>query len=267
MPPFRKCEIVLLIYFTYTAWCSAWFAVSGVNMAKAIALPLIILAGARIGGVVRDLVPVASLLTAYWQVEWFARPRDGSWEAAWVAWDRTLLDAWHGRAAIEWFGPLLPAMLEASYVLLYLIPPFSVAAMYGWQRQARFDAFAFPLVLSACLAYGLQPFFPSEPPRAVYPEADLPNYVSIFRRFNLGLLGKAGIHASVFPSGHVAVALGCAFGLLNALPERPWVHRLIFTIAGVVAVAIVYGRYHYAADAVSAMALSCVAYTVARRQA
>ena len=63
-------------------------------------------------------------------------------------------------------------------------------------------------------------------------------------------MGDYGIHSSVFPSAHVSSAFSAAWALFAYLPERKrygWA-MLIYAIS--VAVATVYGRYHYAADAV-----------------
>jgi membrane-associated phospholipid phosphatase len=72
-------------------------------------------------------------------------------------------------------------------------------------------------------------------------------------------LGNYGIHTSVFPSAHVAGAFAAAFGAFRTLPERRWVGRLLLTIACLIAVATIYGRYHYIADAVAGLAVAVVA--------
>ena len=66
-----------------------------------------------------------------------------------------------------------------------------------------------------------------------------------------------GIHASVFPSAHVSSALSAAWGLLATLPARRlWMGWAMAIYGCSVAVATVYGRYHYAVDAVAGAALS-----------
>jgi membrane-associated phospholipid phosphatase len=82
--------------------------------------------------------------------------------------------------------------------------------------------------------------------------------VTVFRRFNQAMLGGLGIHTSVFPSAHVAGAFGAAFNMMATLPEHRWVGRVLLVIAVLIATATVYGRYHYAADAVAGF-LMCLA--------
>ena len=86
----------------------------------------------------------------------------------------------------------------------------------------------------------------------------MPNVTSVLRELNLWLVGDFGIHSSVFPSAHVSSVFSAAWALFAFLPERKrygW-GMLIYAVS--VAVATVYGRYHYAADAAAGMALSCV---------
>ena len=90
----------------------------------------------------------------------------------------------------------------------------------------------------------------------MFPGELFPSYDTLFRRLNWWILGGAGIHTSVFPSGHVSSAFGCAFGLLLALPERRVFGVTMTVVACGIAVATVYGRYHYAVDALAGLAVS-----------
>jgi membrane-associated phospholipid phosphatase len=100
-------------------------------------------------------------------------------------------------------------------------------------------------------AYGLFPYFPSSPPRAVFPGMDLPSADTLVRRLNLFLVGDYGIHSSVFPSAHVSSAFSAAWALLMYLPERRRLGLGMLIYAFLVSMATVYGRYHYAVDALA----------------
>ena len=91
------------------------------------------------------------------------------------------------------------------------------------------------------------------PPRRPWYIAVGPAYLTIFRRFNLWTLAGGGIHTGVFPSAHVAGAFAAAFGMRRAAPRLRWVHALLFTLAALIALATVYGRYHYVADAIAGL--------------
>jgi membrane-associated phospholipid phosphatase len=136
--------------------------------------------------------------------------------------------------------------------------------LYVYGRRNRVDQFLFPFLVGVLLCYAQFPFWPSEPPRTVFPADDLPAYFTVFRRWNLWLLAQGGIHTSVFPSGHVAAAFSAASGMSLSLPEHKWVSRFVGVTAGLIAVATVYGRYHYAADAAAGLLMAGVAFLIAR---
>jgi membrane-associated phospholipid phosphatase len=87
---------------------------------------------------------------------------------------------------------------------------------------------------------------------------------SIFRTWNLALLGGAGIHTSVFPSAHVSGAFASAFAMWRIFADKPWLRGGVLIYACLVSVATVYGRYHYAVDAFAGLAVAVVAVWVAR---
>jgi hypothetical protein len=126
------------------------------------------------------------------------------------------------------------------------------------------DTFLFTFALAVLLCYAQFPFWPSEPPRVVFFGEDLPAYDTVFRHFNLWMLGNYGIHTSVFPSAHVAGAFSVAFGMRQALPERKWVSRFLYVMALLIGAATVYGRYHYLADAAAGFLVAVIVFAVQR---
>lgn len=213
-------------------------------------------------GIARDWLRLGLILLAYREMGWFALPhRDHALEARWIVWDRAIL---HGgiKAAIETFGPVLPSVLEIAYALVYALAPFSLAVLYLYRRRDRVERFLFIFSLGVLLCYAQFPLWPSEPPRVVFAGQDVPAFDTIFRRFNWWMLGNCGIHTSVFPSAHVAAAFSAAFGMRQALPERKWVSRFLAIMALLIAVATVYGRYHYVADALAGFSVAVFAFAI-----
>jgi membrane-associated phospholipid phosphatase len=149
-------------------------------------------------------------------------------------------------------------------MLTYTLAPFAVATIYLYRRRERVERFLFPFLLAVLLCYAQFPFWPSEPPRTVFPGEDFPTVITVFRRFNWWMLGGYGIHTSVFPSAHVAGAFGTAFAMMITLPEHRWVGRLLVAIAVLIATATVYGRYHYAADAAAGFTVAVAAFGLSR---
>jgi membrane-associated phospholipid phosphatase len=144
-------------------------------------------------------------------------------------------------------------------MLVYAVGPFTVAVLYFAHRRERVNRVLFLYLLGTLLAYALFPYFPSEPPRTLFGASDLPNVMTVFRRFNLWIVNGYGIHSSVFPSAHVSSAFSAAWALLLYLPERRRFGCGMLIYATSVAVATVYGRYHYAVDAVAGLGVSVVA--------
>lgn len=267
----RWSEWVVVLFLVWTALVAWWrptpaavrYRVEGVNLGLILtAAVLIDRAGRRRSlalSVARDWLPLAIVVFAYQEMGWFAVPHAPALESRWVVWDRLILGG-GAEAVIESAGPLLPGLLEIAYSLAYTLAPLALAILYLYRRQGRADRLLFVFCLAVLLCYAAFPFWPSEPPRAVFAGENVPAYDTVFRRFNWWMLGHAGIHTSVFPSAHVAGAFSSAFGLRLALPERRWASRLLFQLAVLIAVATVYGRYHYAADAAAGLGLALLAF-------
>ncbi|HTX35124.1 MAG TPA: phosphatase PAP2 family protein [Bryobacteraceae bacterium] len=273
---FRRSEWVLIAYLIYTAAVAVVRPVSPAVRTVTLACNAGVLACYALVGyagrlrkslllsVARDWFPLILLLLAYREMGWFALPHQGhALEQSWVVWDRMVLRG-GGRAAIESLGPVLPSLLEVCYSLVYALGPFAVVMLYVYRRRGRVDTFLVMLAVGVLLCYAQFPLWPSEPPRTVFPGQDFPSYDTVFRRFNWWLLGGYGMHTSVFPSAHVAGAFSAAIGMRRALPERPWVWRLLLVMAVLIATATVYGRYHYLADATAGLAMALVAAGVTR---
>ena len=218
--------------------------------------------------IVRDWYPTPLFMMAYREMGWFAPlQHTHELEKAWEVWDKFFLNTLGVKAIIESLGPVLPSILEISYILVYTVPYIALGLLYAYGRRERVDRFLFPLAVAVLTAYALFPYFPSEPPRTVFPGEDFPAWNTIFRRINWWMLGSYGIHTSVFPSAHCSGAFSAAFAMRYALPEKKWVWRFLLVMAILIATATVYGRYHYLADAVAGFALALGALPLARRMA
>jgi len=272
----RKSEWVILAFLVYAAVLSLFLPVALFIRYWVILLNLAVLAGysllihfdrrmkASTFGIIRDALTQALVILAYREMGWFAQPHlNHHLENTWVAWDRMVLRG-GGRAVIEFIGPVLPSLLEISYGLVYAMAPFAVVMLYVYHRRERVDQLLFVFTLGVLLCYGQFPFWPSDPPRVLFAGEDLPSYLTVFRRFNLWMLGNYGIHTSVFPSAHVAGAFAIAFGASRVLPEQRWVGRFLLAMAILIAAATVYGRYHYLVDAVAGFVAALIGLAVGR---
>ena len=264
------------MYFSYVAIVSLFFPLTtGLKypafLAAAAAAVVIFafaaweqLRGSIVSSMARDWLPLPLTLLSYREMNWFTKPHVGHpLEHAWIVWDRWLLNERGVRAMLEsarWIGP---GFLELCYLLVYAVGPFVVAILYVYHRRDLVDRVLLTYLAGTLLAYGLFPYFPSDPPRVVFAGMDLPRVTTALRRLNLTILGGVGIHSSVFPSAHVSSAFSGAWGLFVFLRERRWVGRGMLLYAVSVSVATVYGRYHYAVDALAGFAISLPALLLA----
>ena len=270
LPSYRSSEILLLAYFAYAAGLALWLRLPLLSIVKASALLIAaivffaILAGYRNGrSAWRDWAPPLVLLTAYRELELFAAPSPThALENGWQAMDRTLLNACHTRAAIESAGALLPLYFELTYLLVYGIGFFSVLMVYRAHRRDIVDRVLFVYLLGTLLAYSIIPFYPSEPPRTLFNDSG-PLVTTPLRQLNLLIVNRAGVHTGVFPSAHVSSAFSAAWALLFLLRDKRWPGWVMLIYALSVAVATVYGRYHYGADAIAGFAVSLMAAAAA----
>ena len=275
-PFFRSSDYILICFFSYTTVLAFVLPVSGTVRWVMPATNAVVLGGLlllayvdsfrrrRLLGVLRDWFPSPLALLAYREIGWLAQPQTTTQlEDAWVVVDRVLLNQAGFRTAIEVLGPVLPSILDIAYSFVYPMVPFSLVMLYVYDRRERVDALFFNFLLAVLGSYAIFPLFTSEPPWTVFPGQDYPTYNTVFRKFNEAMLRSQGIHTSVFPSTHVAGSFSIAFAIVRLLPEKKWVGRALLVLATLIAAATVYGRYHYAVDAVAGFSMSVAATAIA----
>lgn len=266
MPRFRASERLAILYFVYVALIAPFYidrpwrtSVVAVGVAAGFWLTDLW------KPIARDLAPLGATLVAYREMNWFAStPHDHHLEQAWVTWDRILLDNFHLRQIIESAGAVGPAFLEFCYLLVYGIGPIVVLAAVLARSRHNTDRLWMAYLAGTLGAYALFPYFPSDPPRTLFPGSDLPHITTVLRQVNLYIVGGYGIHSSVFPSAHVSSAFSAAWGLLRTIPEKRWIGWSMAAYATLVSIATIYGRYHYGVDALAGFAVSLLAIPAAR---
>jgi len=272
----RLSEWIVAAYFTYTTLLAlVWPLRPGMQwriwalnagIAASYFLMRALQHQGRLARVLRDWVPLALMLAAYKQMGWFAPERHTyALERGWIQWDRLVLLDWGGRALIELSGPVLPAVLDLSYLLVYALPPFCMAMLYAYKRLEQTDLLLTVYLLGLFLSYAQFPFWPSEPPRTVFPDVAAPQVHTVVRDSVLRLLGSQGIHTSVFPSAHVSGVTAAAIAMWLIFPGKPGLRWGVLTYALLVAVATVYGRYHYLVDALAGIGVAIFGAWAGRR--
>jgi len=254
---FRSSEWLLIAYFAYVAIVASSFISPWKPLALLVAVLGVLWAASTRHSWFRDVLPLILTLVAFREMDWFTPAiRHRQFEPVWIRWDRRLLHEFGLRAAIERAGPALPFFFELCYLLVYSTGFVALGILAANGKRDRINRLWLAYLAGTLGAYALFPFFPSEPPRLVFPDADLP-MVSLLRRLNLAILGNFTIHSSVFPSAHVSSAISAGWGLLATLPpQRRWMGWALVAYGLCVGIAAIYGRYHYAVDALAGIAIS-----------
>jgi len=114
------------------------------------------------------------------------------------------------------------------------------------------------VLLASLFSYAVYPFFPLTPPRVLFGDVPGPHVEPLLRQWNFWLLDHFSVQACMFPSGHVAATTAVALAVRKHAPR---LGALFLFIAGSVAIATVYGRYHYTADALAGALVGVAAFT------
>ena len=245
----RNWEAASLAFFVYTAVVAllprggtpratrrtlAGSAVGLVLTAVAIRMPYL--------AVAHDwLLPPILLLAGYWTSGLLFVAPIASQERALLALDRALRITAIARRIPGW----LASILEVAYVGVYPLIPIAYL-IHLFTAPAPDPAHFWSVILiTDFICFGALPWVQTRPPRAI-DHADPWNVP--LRRVNVSLLGATSIQANTFPSGHAAEALAGALLVL----EAPWPAVAVMCAAAVgVSAGAVFGRYHYAADAIA----------------
>jgi membrane-associated phospholipid phosphatase len=150
----------------------------------------------------------------------------------------------------------LAEFLEVAYAGVYPVIPIALAIHLTALDAPDASRFWTVILVTDYICFGMLPWVQTRPPRAL--EEGAP-WRARFRTFNLRLLGKASIHANTFPSGHTAEALAAALLVVGA--PAPVVIWMFFNALSISAGAV-FGRYHYAADALAGWAVAAAVWMV-----
>ena len=173
------------------------------------------------------------------------------------------LEAWLLKWDHQWFGDpttrfanwpsWVVAYLDVVYTLCFLLLPGGFAALALTGHSDRANRY-WTMVLAADLgAFAPLSVFQTRPPWALEPPAKL--RASGIHRLASYVVKNGTTGVNTFPSGHVAVSIAVALGVISSLPVTG---AILLGVAASIGVACVIGRYHYAMDVVAGAALGTV---------
>jgi len=250
--------------------------------------------------IVRDWIPCVLILVAYRESGLFVTPDPSHrLDYLFVRLDDAVLKNSPVAGLLTACSPWLQRYLEFSYFLCYPSVPLGIGVLYLARRmsmrtaqdhvktvgavgacphaignrphdpalvQRRYrlaiEQFWTTVLLAVLTCYVLFPFFPLTPPRELFHDLPGPQVAPLLRGMNHWILGRYAVGASLFPSGHVAAVTAMALAIRAYLPRT----GILFMVLAVsIALATVYGRYHYAADALAGTAVGLAAFLASNR--
>jgi membrane-associated phospholipid phosphatase len=220
-----------------------------------------------------DFYPALLLLLAYRESGLLVSPDTAHhWDYKFVQWDRVLLHSGFVQTILQAGAPWLEHYLEFAYLLCYPLVPLGAAAVQYTSLQRHnsepqaiksrgaMNNFWSTVSLATLICYAVYVFLPLTPPRVLFADVPGPHVDPLLRNWNFWLLDHYSVSACIFPSGHVAAATAVALAVRKNAPRLGgW---FVF-LAASIAAATVYGRYHYAADALAGALVGTASYVAA----
>lgn len=290
-------EKLLLGYFAYLTAGVFFFSLDGRQRLTVVVLNCLIAGVILLAGhygqrcqsaflaALRPWIPVFFILVAYRESGLFFTPDPSHrLDYLFIRVDNVILRSTWVQHMLGWGAPWLQYYLELSYLLCYPVVPLGLISLYLVRFQGGADNgplnaldsaegrsvrmghamehFWTAVVLASCTCYLLFPLFPLAPPRELFDDVPGPRVAPLLRGLNYWILGKYSVGASLFPSAHVASTTAQALAIRRYLPRLGW---FFVVVAVSIALATVYGRYHYALDAVAGGFVGVSAYWVSCR--
>lgn len=194
------------------------------------------------------ILPMAVLLIGYWASgALFVAPMPAA--------ERFLVEL-DARLGVHGIAARMPRLVAEFLEFAYsAVGPLIMVALYFALRQGiSADRFWSTILVADFVCFGMLPWFQTRPPRAVGLDAP---WRSGWRTVNLRILAVGDVHVNTFPSGHTAEALVCALLLSSSSPLMAGV---MFFSAAAISAGTVFGRYHYAADAIAGWAVALLVW-------
>jgi len=245
----RPSEQIAFLYFVYlvvVCWLRPLPARSRALLtALSLALIAVIPAVATKSSLlVRDWAQLVYIGFGYFLTGYLFTTPSAPLESWLMRWDRRLLGDPTIRFAHwpRWIvGPL-----DVLYMGCFLLLPGGLLALVAAGHAREADHY-WTMVAAADLgAFAPLSVFQTRPPWQIETGARLA--AQDVHRFALSMVRHATIGANTFPSGHVAVSVAVALGMMRTMPEAG---AAVLGLAGAIGAACVIGRYHYVMDVIT----------------
>lgn len=157
--------------------------------------------------------------------------------------------------------PLVSEYLHFCYISYILLLPLVGGIWYFGQRWAEFDRLILLAITTYLLSYLFFIFFPVDSPFYLVPPPGEPLAGHFFYELVHWVSSRGGARGGAFPSSHVSVSI--VVWLTAFRYDRRLAYLLLPIVLGI-AVATVYGRFHYVLDVVAGGLLAIVILLIHR---
>ena len=260
----RGIAIALAMYLTLATWPIWRFAHgSGVPLPliahlAILAYTLMLLAvPVRVRRVPLDWLVLTIGPVMYVELRWIIAGVGVPHRDAWaIAWEHALFPSNPSATLAPRLGSLaLSEALHLAYAAYYLLVYLPPIALYLRGRRDEFVATVLALTIVYGVCFVTYVALPVDGPRYLVGPAAAPD--GPIRTFVLALLEQGSSRGTAFPSSHVAASVVSS---LCALQYQRRVGVLVAIVTAALAVATVYGGFHYAVDALVGVILGGVTW-------
>jgi membrane-associated phospholipid phosphatase len=143
-------------------------------------------------------------------------------------------------------------IFELAYLLCYPLVPVAFAVVFTRGTRADIVRFWVAVLMAGYASYVSLPWTAARPPRKIARDERTRRGVA---KLNAHVLGRVSHNMNTFPSGHVAVSLAAALVVCSV--SLGWGLALA-AMAALIAVAAVYGRYHYLVDVLAGLGVGAL---------
>lgn len=208
---------------------------------------------------VRLLLPLLLAPLFYWETPLMAAAIHGgaTYDAVVMHWEALVFG---GQPSLT-FGERFPWLwlsepLHAAYLSYYVIVIGPAAALFALGRRGAFRRVVFTLVVVILAHQAAFIAFPVLGPRYLFPSPAGPLEAGPLYQLTHRILEGGSSPGTAFPSSHVGISVAVTIAMFReGSRAAPWLALLTTLLA----VATVYGGFHYAVDAVAGVALGAAA--------
>ena len=154
---------------------------------------------------------------------------------------------------------ILSEILHLCYFSYYIIAVFLAAWLYFKGEMAPFQETVFAETLTFNLSLLCYPFLPATGPRYLFEKIQGPLSKGFFFRLTHSIVSKGSSKGTAFPSSHVSLSVVV---LLYALRYDSTAFLILLPMCIGLTIGTVYGRFHYAVDALAGAVLAGILFGI-----